>query len=154
MQVIHALEKLPKSIFLAGPTPRAAEVKSWRPEALEILQRLGFEGAVLVPESRDWSAHDHYDDQVFWEWEGLASASVIVFWVPRDLEDMPAFTTNVEFGLAAHSGKCILGYPPETPKMTYLAHLAQRYRIPVYASLDETLQAAVLRCGGKSVFQP
>ncbi len=44
------LENNKKSIFLAGPTPRNKEVKSWRGEALEILQRLGFDGVVYVPE--------------------------------------------------------------------------------------------------------
>lgn len=51
MQVIHALQKLPKSIFLAGPTPRDKNTPSWRPQALEILRDMGFGGPVYVPES-------------------------------------------------------------------------------------------------------
>jgi hypothetical protein len=38
-----------------------------------------------------------------WEREGLIKASVIFFWIPRGLPDMPAFTTNVEFGYWLHS---------------------------------------------------
>lgn len=34
MTVIHALQPLRKSIFLAGPTPRSEDVPSWRPDAL------------------------------------------------------------------------------------------------------------------------
>ena len=50
------------SIFLAGPTPRAADVKSWRPEALDLLRAFGFGGAVLVPERRDgWARGDYLD---------------------------------------------------------------------------------------------
>lgn len=146
MKIIHALEPLEKSIFLAGPTPRDEAVASWRPEALALLEKLGFSGSVLVPEARDWAPHHHYDDQVFWEWEGLASATVVVFWVPRQLDVFPAFTTNVEYGLMAHSGKCILGYPPEAAKMSYLDHLAKRYAIPVFSTLHQTLAAAVARC--------
>ena len=38
-----------------------------------------------------------------WDREGLIKASVIFFWIPRGLPDMPAFTTNVEFGYWLHS---------------------------------------------------
>jgi hypothetical protein len=56
MNVVFADEPLefrPPSLFLAGPTPRSAEVASWRPGALHILSELGFGGSVLVPERRD-----------------------------------------------------------------------------------------------------
>jgi hypothetical protein len=39
-----------KSIFLAGPTPRTPGIISWRKEACEILEELGFNGIVYVPE--------------------------------------------------------------------------------------------------------
>lgn len=44
-----------KSIFLAGPTVRKEQQQdwekgSWRNEAIEILQELGFDGIVYVPE--------------------------------------------------------------------------------------------------------
>ncbi len=32
------------SIFLAGPTPRSTDVKSWRKEAIEILKKLELRG--------------------------------------------------------------------------------------------------------------
>ncbi len=145
MNIIYALEKLPSSIFLAGPTPREGGTPSWRPEALEILERLGYDGTVYVPEQEDWAAHDHYDDQVDWEWSALNRASTITFWVPRDLESMPAFTTNVEFGLHVASVKCILGYPEGAPKMKYLARLAKRYNVQIYNSLEETLVASIAK---------
>lgn len=143
MQPVFALEKLPKSIFLAGPTPRDENVPSWRPQALEMLKKLGFEGNVYVPEQADWARHDHYDEQVTWEWEALSIATVVVFWVPRDLKVMPAFTTNVEFGLMVASGKCLLGYPADVPKMRYLAHLAERHGGQVYHALEDILKAAI-----------
>lgn len=150
MKVVYALEPIEKSIFLAGPTPRSEKVDTWRPEALSVLERLGFDGTVYVPESADWAKHDRYEDQIDWEWDGLDAARVIVFWVPRDLEldedgemKMPAFTTNVEFGLTAMGGKCMLGYPADAPKTKYLHRLAKRVNMPVFGSLEELLEAAV-----------
>ncbi|MBY3151292.1 hypothetical protein HFO56_02685 [Rhizobium laguerreae] len=152
MNVIHALQPLPKSIFLAGPTPRDEDTPTWRPEALDILRDLGFAGTVYVPENDTWSKHDRYDDQIVWEWEALSVSSAIVFWVPRDLtpndkgqQKMPAFTTNVEFGLYARSGKCLMGSPMGAPKMDYLNALARECGIPIYTGLREVLEAAVAR---------
>src|SRR5581483_11776507 len=100
MNVIYTPEEIVthRSIFLAGPTPRSSHVKSWRPEAINILRESNFSGTVLVPERRDWTVKFDYIEQVEWEWKGLEDCSIIVFWVPRDLQTMPAFTTNVEFG--------------------------------------------------------
>lgn len=44
-----------KSIFLAGPTLRKEIVKSWRPQAIEILEELGFDGVVYVPEFKQYT---------------------------------------------------------------------------------------------------
>jgi len=114
MNVVHSDQEFaasPPSLFLAGPTPRQAGVLSWRPGALALLARLGFAGTVLVPERRDWSARFDYLDQVEWEFVGLESASVVAFWVPRDLDSLPGFTTNVEFGRYVGSGRCVYGRP-------------------------------------------
>jgi hypothetical protein len=68
MQVVYSREPFPnqvtKSIFLAGPTPRAAGVQSWRQEALVTLKALGYDGHVFVPEDRGGKARFDYDDQV------------------------------------------------------------------------------------------
>jgi hypothetical protein len=145
MNVVYALQPLRQSIFLAGPTPRSSEVESWRPDALTRLGKLGFVGDVYVPEGQDWVAGGSYDAQVLWEWEALKQASVIVFWVPREITTMPAFTTNVEFGDWVKSGKVILGAPNDAPKMNYLIMLAKKYGVPCFDTLDDTLAAAVER---------
>lgn len=145
MNPVFALQPLPKSIFLAGPTPRDEATSSWRPQALELLRELGFKGSVYVPEQADWAKHDHYDEQIAWEWEALSVSTVTVFWVPRDMLVMPAFTTNVEFGLMIATGKCLLGYPQEAPKMRYLHQLARRHGAPVYHDLKGILQAAIAK---------
>ena len=147
MKLVFAAQSLPKSIFLAGPTPRSHQtIKSWRPEAIEHLQSLNFTGSVLIPESEGWVYKNEYNDQVSWEWEALNLSTVVVFWVPRDLQEMPAFTRNIEYGLMIASTKCILGYPPSTPKMTYLERLAQRYNVPVHHEIKDVLAHAVRRC--------
>lgn len=144
--VLFAGSALRKSIFLAGPTPREPLVPSWRPEAIAILGELGFEGDVLVPERADWASLSAYLDQVNWEWEGLNLCTQAVFWVPRDLADMPAFTTNVEYGLMASSSKCVFGRPEGAPKTRYLDAVALRHGIPIRSDLRATLALAAARC--------
>lgn len=147
MKVIHALEPLAKSIFLAGPTPRDNTGIDWRPEAIRILNMLNFGGTVFVPTPREparWAKD--YDDQIHWEWEALDQATVAVFWVPRALDAMPAFTTNVEYGLKVGKGQVVLGFPEDAPKMRYLSKLAERYSIPVFRDLESTLLFARGMC--------
>lgn len=151
MQVIYATEAAPatvtQSIFLAGPSPRGAADLNWRPEALAILERLGFSGTVFVPLPRNGDWPTQYDDQVSWELRHLNMADVIAFWVPRDKERLPAFTTNVEYGLFINSGKCVLGFPPTAPHMRYLASLAKDRAVPVHDNLEATLRTAVEKAG-------
>jgi hypothetical protein len=134
-----------KSIFLAGPTPRGENSKSWRTEACEILEQLGFDGIVYVPEYSTWKPKADYVDQAQWEREALSNASVIAFWIPRTLPDMPAFTTNVEFGYWLHTGKVIYGRPSTAKKIKYLDWL---YTIDTdeepYSSLKELLENSVI----------
>lgn len=151
MQVVYASEEAPenfsKSIFLAGPSPRGQEDLNWRPAALTLLEEMGYDGIVFVPLPRtgDWS-HD-YDHQVEWELSHLHMADVVVFWVPRDKRNLPAFTTNVEYGIFFNSGKAVLGYPPEAQKMRYLAHLGKNEHVPTASTLKDTLYLAVERIG-------
>jgi nucleoside 2-deoxyribosyltransferase len=147
LEIIYAPESFPNqvknSIFLAGPTPRSKEVKSWRPAALELLRQLGFDGMVFVPEPRNGNFKHQYDDQVNWELEGLKRADCILFWVPRSLDQLPGFTTNVEFGYWIHSKKVVYGHPPDAEKMRYLDHLAKFHHVPIHFDLKSTIQSAL-----------
>ncbi len=109
------------SIFLAGPTPRKIDVPSWRPDALKVLEGIGFQGTVYVPE-HDPKLPPAYDylEQVEWEYTCLEGAGAICFWIPRKLPDMPAFTTNVEFGRYVGSGRIFYGRPAWAEKKGYL----------------------------------
>lgn len=133
-----------KSIFLAGPTPRGENVISWRTEACKILEKIGFDGVVYVPEYSTWKPKEDYVDQAMWERIALTDATVILFWVPRKLPDMAAFTTNVEFGYWLHSGKVIYGRPNDASKIKYLDWLYKLdYDKNPYENLQSLLEASV-----------
>lgn len=149
MKIIYAQQQLEKYIFLVGPSPRKNRnkppVPSWRPGACHILQKLEFEGTVLVPELESHDAPDDYDSQIPWEWEGLNLATVAPVWADRDLVNLPGFTTNIEAGMLAASGKMLLGFPKDAPKSAYLARLAKRFHVPVFHTLEALLAEAVRR---------
>ena len=151
MQVIYANEEFPKEakkmIFLAGPTPREKGTVSWRNEALNILEDLGYDGHVFVPEPRSGIWRKDYYGQIKWEKKGLAMADCIIFWIPRDLEILPGFTTNVEFGMYANSGKIVLGSPKDAPKMRYLQALGEDYSVPQAMTLEDAIRKAMEMVG-------
>jgi 8-oxo-dGTP pyrophosphatase MutT (NUDIX family) len=154
MQIVYTGEEMPqsftKSIFLAGPTSRNKEVPSWRPDALQLLDDMGFDGVVFLPEDRNGEVHLDYDDQIAWEDKHLNLADCIVFWVPRDLspdsQGFPkraALTTNIEWGAWADSGKVVLGCPEDAEKMGYIKHYAEKYKVPFAETLTQTLKSAM-----------
>lgn len=116
-----------KSIFLAGPTPRDEAVHSWRPYAIKLLREMGFDGVVYVPEYSTGEVLHNYDSQIAWEWKALDNAGAILFWVPRNLETMPAFTTNVEFGYWVRDDRAFYGRPSSAVLVRYLDSLYKRH---------------------------
>ncbi len=152
MRVVYTGQEPPhgysKSIFLAGPTPRqplvsAEEAKEldWKYEALRLLEQMGYDGVVYVPL---WESDPFpYDVQVAWEVQNLNRADQIVFWVPRDMEKMPALTTNVEFGRYHDTGRVVLGFPPTAVSMRYLATRASASAVPICDTLEATLGTAL-----------
>lgn len=137
------------SIFLAGPTLRDSSFsKSWRKNACKILEELGFDGTVYIPEFYTESVFKDgdYIRQTKWEWDCLNIAGAIVFWVPRRMEDMPALTTNIEFGryMSEKADQIILGYPNNAEKMRYmdLYYREKTGRIPS-ENMKSTLKEAV-----------
>jgi hypothetical protein len=125
-------------------------VKSWRPDALDFFSQFDFRGTVFVPEveaemiqKEERLSTDLGDfDEAMWEWERFETATVIMFWVPRDLKDMPGFTTNIEWGRWYTSGKVVLGFPAGTPKIGYFIRCAKEYEIPMFNNLFQTVEAA------------
>ena len=128
------------SIFLAGPSRRGEYEGQahWRNEAIHLLRQMGFAGIIYSPEPMT----EAYEKQVGWEDRRLNESTVIAFWVPRDLDELPGFTTNVEFGEWMKSGKAVLGYPQGAPKMRYLHMKAEKYGIQIAHSLFDTMELA------------
>lgn len=154
MNVVFYGQKSPdtvmKSIFLAGPSPRDWQTQSWRPEAIRILEDLGYDGVVYVPENRFDSppgGYFPYEDNVAWEELHLNRADQIVFWVPRDKYKLLGLTTNHELGRWEASGKVCLGFPVTAVNMRYQNTYAEKEGIPVFNDLRATLAEAVKRIG-------
>ncbi len=108
------------SIFLAGPTPRSTQITSWRPNALEILTNAGYTGTVFVPERADKACESEYTHQIEWAYAAIQQASLVVFWVPRDRQTLPALTTHVEFGYWMRHKEVLYGRPDDAEKNSYL----------------------------------
>lgn len=163
MQVIYTGEEMPqsftKSIFLAGPSFRPGqekEMESWRKDAIKILEDIGYDGLIFCPENRDGKFDNNfsYDNQIGWEEKYLNIADCIVFWIPRNLSldnegniKLPAFTTNIEWGAWASSGKVVLGAPEDAEKMSYLKHYAEELNVPFSDTLTGTLREAMDKLG-------
>lgn len=152
MKIIYAQQDLSqmsgKSIFLAGPTPRDPGVESWRPAAIAELKKQNFQGTVLVPEMEgEWSSDFEYGNQIDWETRALNESTVVLFWVPRSLPDMPAFTTNIEFGmwLEKDPKKITLGWPKDAYKMNYIEYKAKEAYIPTHNTLEKLIEQTIYK---------
>jgi len=140
---VYATDMIPPlgdKVFLAGPTPRELDVKTWRPLMVKKLREAGYEGHILMPEKENPEDGYDYDTQVVWEERALNASDLILFWVPRKLDSMPGFTTNIEFGYWANSGKCVLSYPKNAEKMRYMHMMAEKRDIPIYHSMKEVAE--------------
>jgi ADP-ribose pyrophosphatase YjhB (NUDIX family) len=149
-----------KSIFLAGPTPRNKNVKSWREEAIEILKNLNYDGIIFSPEDNpdnpeicfpDYETDpEGYKEQVKWEQKWLSSCDCILFWIPRELSTLPGFTTNVEFGIYYKSGKISIGAPKDSAKNNYLKVTSEAEGLIWYEDLKECIINALTIIGDGS----
>ena len=140
----HDIKDL-NGIFLAGPCIREKHYglfQNWRDTAIELFRKKDFQGDLFSPEP---FCINGYDDQIVWEDIHLQQAKVILFWIPRELNIQPAFTSNVEFGEWMSSGKVILGYPKNACKMNYLQMKAEKYKIPCADTLELTVDLAITK---------
>jgi len=156
MEIIYTGEEIPevikKSLFLAGPSLRPGQEKeltSWREGAINILRDKGYDGVIFCPENRDMISNENFDynEQVKWEDKCLNIADCIVFWIPRDLKNLPAFTTNDEYGYWKGSGKVVLGCPADAEKTSYQEFYAKEFNIPFSKTLADTMQDAIDKIG-------
>jgi len=150
-----------KSIYLAGPTyrPDQGENASWRAKALQYITGTEFQGDVYIPEyspktgmPADWT----YSRQVSWELDAMNHASVILFWIPRDMKTLPGLTTNIEFGEWMHSEKLVVGFPEKSDNNRYIKYRCELLNIPFFNTLYSCVTIVVAnligQAQGKSLF--
>lgn len=135
------------SIFLAGPCPRKNYEDDWRFEAVEILEKLGFDGTVLnLTNDHYTEMRGEFDDmlmkQTQWEFEAMCKSSAIVFWIPRSKEH-PAFTTNLELGQWWGKKGVYVGFPNDSWKNEYIDCRLEIMGENRFDSLEEMLKVVV-----------
>lgn len=142
MNIIYTTQNKPLvgySIFLCGPSPRKGQTLTCRKDAIKILEKLGFDGTVIVPEPENGDWPSNYDDVVQWEERYLEKCNKIVFWVCRDYSNgFKGMTTNIEFGLYYKSGKIIYGRPNNADD---IRNLDWRYKSFYKSEPHETLES-------------
>ena len=169
MKVIKTLETIEpgarKGIFLAGPTHRIKTdqvtvtsegndvPRSWREDALGLFDDINYDGVIYSPE---WANNEKpegwtYDGQVQWEVDALNASDVIIFWIPRDMEKLPALTTNIESGEWMHSGKIIVGAPESAVKMDYISSRCSMESIPFVDTLQGCVYSAASMVEEKAI---
>lgn len=132
------------AIFLAGPSPRKETDYNWRGEAVKLFCDIATEKLILILPLPKHGIFPNYDEQVKWEQVYLAYSNVVMFWIPRDLDTLPGFTTNVEFGMYVTSPKTIYGRPDDAPKNRYLDFLFGFYQQRQIAkTLEETVKQSL-----------
>jgi hypothetical protein len=158
MQIIWAQKEFPKkitkSIFLAGPTPREKNVKSWRIEAIKCLEDNDYDGTVFIPEFEDGIQDDtklDYSGQIEWEQRAMNMADIILFYLPRKMKDMPGLTSNDEWGYWKTSRKVILAFPENAEKVRYQEYFAKQLNIPILDSLEHALAICIDKLGDGAV---
>lgn len=137
------LTVLNNAVFLAGGTlrlPYKGDKKSWRKEAIELLLENNYNGDIIIPEWENDTKPENYDyeKQVNWELEGLYKSSKIIFWIPRDMNDLPCLTTNIEFGNFVDSNKIFVG--GNDVKNDYIKYRVKRNKKVFYENLNEMIE--------------
>ena len=150
MKIIYTTQKIEadqSSIFLAGPSPRSDSAPSWRTEAIQYLADFEFDGVVYNPEHIDGQkGFEKCKYPPDWEFSAIKKSTVLAFWVPRNMENMPALTTNVEFGYWISKHRFLLyGRPEDACHNKYLDWLLKKERpaAPIHKNLKELMEDSI-----------
>lgn len=162
--------RLPRSIFLAGPTGRDVVRTPWRAEAVEMLRRFRPEGIVILPEFADrkfdhalWKSRQLRDfppmpgmrksTQAVLEWETacIDHCDVLLAWMPFS-DDLPGRTTRCEVARAIEQmhhpfdqGQLVLGIPDGTDATGHIRYHANRAGVRIHSTLRECCLDAAVR---------
>lgn len=143
-------------IFLAGPTVRAHQthLKSWRPDAIEIFEQLGFDGSIVIPEFLVRNEANLEKGEIpLWEFNSIRESDCVMFWVPRT-EETIGLTTNYELGYwtARDRAKVVYGRPDNAYRISYpdilwtldSEYYCDRASQAIYNTLENTVKAAMV----------
>lgn len=138
-------------VFLAGCTARPGQTLNWRKDAFDIFERFGFEGTLIVPEvaeGNNWNDFE-YGDICGWEHEMMDRCDVLVFWIPRNVDDgVLGLTSNAEFGraLEKYPYKVYYGRPDGSDSTRYLDwyYESKNEMLPIIRTLKNLIFQATL----------
>lgn len=158
MQIIFSNQPLPnkvkKSIFLAGPSPRAEQKDTWRSKALRILENAGYDGVVFIPmpdfifNNQGQHIIHGYEDQIDWEVNARKMSDVIVFWIDRKLDkNYLGLTTNFEFGEDLINKKFVYGRPEDSDKCKYIDNRVIASGSMFHKNILSTIEGALIKIG-------
>jgi 8-oxo-dGTP pyrophosphatase MutT (NUDIX family) len=156
MQIVFAGEPYPqmvkKMLYLVDLTSQQGGAdSSWWAEAVELLERLSYDGVVFVPEERGGGLTPALlDDEarVRWIHGALMRCDVSVFVLSATAQALPDGVMGVELGRLMGRGHIIFVIPSEVRETSDLQYYIKELLIPCHATLLEALREAVNSIGG------
>jgi hypothetical protein len=120
-------------IFLAGAIDMGAAVdwQAWVIDQLKAVEHL-----VIFNPRRVNFTPDTLDEQIVWELEALEMVNTIFMWFPKGAKAPISF---FEAGLYWKSGKLLVGAEPGFYRRRNLELTAERYSLPLHASLQSMI---------------
>ena len=156
MQTVYTCEDLPDpcsaSLYLAGAGSDETMNSGWRREAIHLLGKCGFPGAVIVPERRNKRAYLCPSEKAIWDVRMRARADLILFWVPEDRSAPGAYVAEGEHHLAHDICRCLYGRPRDALGHLHLdATWTTSTHKPPYDDLQAMIVDAVALIGEGAV---
>lgn len=143
-----------KTIFLAGPTSRNQNLESeWRSIAVSMLRDYGFNGYIYVPEPRGQEREGDFDSGFVnnWKTSRSMSASLIIFWMPRNVADLTDVDARFEldFSLGRRisnnhdTQELFIGFDDDTIQMDPVSHYVKMTGVNIFKDLQLLCGTAV-----------
>lgn len=140
------------SVFLAGPTSYQHILEfNWRCYAVKYLRDAGFKGWIFIPESRGEERKGDYPDRSYihnWESSRLFTAKHMLFWIPRNNNELFGLNTNHELGIVVGmiyqgaKASTFIGWPDDAIRMGLPGHYVDVFaRKPIYTDLKAMCEA-------------
>lgn len=141
-------------VFLAGPTSRSQILEyNWRCEAVSFLRQLEYKGWIFCPEPRGQENEGDFTERKVihkWESDRLMLASDVVFWIPRNKDELLGLNTNLELGIIlgmrmgySSPRRVHVGWPDDAERMGLPRHYVHFAELRCYNTLWDTCREVV-----------